>query len=49
MNKFFLFIILIVNIVSCEKKEEFKKSIIKEKSVDIQVLEAYQEGMKNLE
>ena len=49
MNKFFLFIILIVTLVSCAKKEEFKESIIKEKSLDLQVLEAYQEGMKNLE
>ena len=49
MNKFFLFIILFVTLVSCAKKEEFKVSIIKEKSLDLQVLEAYQEGMKNLE
>ena len=49
MNKFFLLIILFVALVSCAKKEEFKVSIIKEKSLDLQVLEAYQEGMKNLE
>jgi outer membrane protein assembly factor BamD len=49
MNKFFLFIILFVVLVSCAKKEEFKESIINEKSLDLQVLEAYQEGMKNLE
>ena len=49
MNKFFLFIILFVALVSCAKKEEFKESIIKEKSLDLQVLEAYQQGMKNLE
>jgi len=49
MNKFFLFIILFVTLVSCAKKEEFKESIIKEKSLDFQVLEAYQQGMKNLE
>jgi outer membrane protein assembly factor BamD len=49
MNKFFLFIILFVTLVSCAKKEEFKESVIKEKSLDLQVLEAYQEGMKNLE
>tara|TARA_Y100000022_G_scaffold193730_1_gene197269 strand:+ start:537 stop:1388 length:852 start_codon:yes stop_codon:yes gene_type:complete len=49
MNKFFLFIILFATLISCAKKEEFKESVIKEKSLDLQVLEAYQEGMKNLE
>ena len=49
MNKFFLLIIIFTAFVSCSKKEEFKESIIKEKSLDLQVLEAYQEGMKNLE
>ena len=49
MNKFFLFIILFAVVVSCTKKEEFKESVIKEKSLDLQVIEAYQEGMKNLE
>ena len=49
MNKFFLLIICFVTLVSCAKKEEFKESIIKEKSLDLQVLEAYQQGMKNLE
>ena len=49
MNKIFLFIILFTLLVSCTKKEEFKESVIKEKSLDLQVLEAYQEGMKNLE
>ena len=48
MNKFFLFIILFTILVSCTKKEEFKKSVINEKSLDLQVLEAYKEGMKNL-
>jgi outer membrane protein assembly factor BamD len=35
--------------VSCTKKDEFKESVIKEKSLDLQVLEAYQEGVKSLE
>ena len=43
MNKIFLFIILFTLLVSCSKKEEFKESVIKEKSLDLQVLEAYQE------
>ena len=49
MNKFFLFIILFTVLISCTKKEEFKESVIKEKSLDLQVLGAYQEGMKSLE
>ena len=49
MNKFFLFIILFTALFSCTKKEGLKESIIKEKSLDLQVLEAYQEGIKNLE
>ena len=48
MNKFFLFIVLFAILISCSK-EEIKESIIKEKSLDLQVLEAYQEGVKNLE
>jgi len=48
MNKFFLFIAFFAFLISCSK-EEIKESIIKEKSLDLQVLEAYQEGVKNLE
>ena len=48
MNKFFLFIALFAILISCSK-EEIRESIIKEKSLDLQVLEAYQEGVKNLE
>ena len=48
MNKFFVFIALFAILISCSK-EEIKESIIKEKSLDLQVLEAYQEGMKSLE
>jgi len=48
MNKFFLFIAFFAILISCSK-EEIKESIIKEKSLDLQVLEAYQEGIKNLE
>ena len=49
MNKFFLFFVIFTILVSCTKKDEFKESVIKEKSLDLQVLEAYQEGMKSLE
>jgi len=48
MNKFFLFIAFFAILISCSN-EEIKESIIKEKSLDLQVLEAYQEGVKNLE
>ena len=48
MNKFFLFIALFAILISCSK-EEIKESTIKEKSLDLQVLEAYQDGVKNLE
>lgn len=44
---FFLFLILSFNI-SCSK-DTFKKSVINEKSLDLQVLEAYEEGVKSLE
>jgi outer membrane protein assembly factor BamD len=49
MKKFFLFFVIFTILVSCTKKDEFKESIIKEKSLDLQVLEAYQEGVKSLE
>ena len=48
MNKFFLLTAVLITLSSCSK-EEIKKSVIKEKSLDLQVLEAYKEGMKNLE
>jgi outer membrane protein assembly factor BamD len=48
MNKHFLFIIFFVILISCSK-EEITKSFIKEKSLDLQVLEAYKEGVKSLE
>ena len=47
LNNFILFLILAFFIVSCSKDQE-KKSLIKEKSLDLQVLEAYQEGMDSL-
>ena len=47
LNNFILFLILAFFIVSCSKDQE-KKSLIKERSLDLQVLEAYQEGMDSL-
>lgn len=48
MNKFLFLIILFTVFISCSK-EEIKKSEINEKSLDLQVLEAYREGMNSLE
>ena len=47
LNNLFLFLILVFFVVSCSKKQE-KESLIKEKSLDLQVLESYQEGMNSL-
>ena len=47
-NKFFLLFIVIIFSFSCTK-EKTKQSIINEKSIDMQVLEAYEEGMNSLE
>ena len=46
--KIFIFFIFLVFFSSCSK-EEFKKSTIKEKSLDLQVIEAYQSGLEALE
>ena len=47
-NKFLPFFIIIVLCISCSK-ETVKKSVINEKNLSLQVLEAYEEGMKSLE
>ena len=47
LNFIFLLIVCVLSI-SCSKKE-IQKSVITEKSLELQVLEAYQEGMKSLE
>ena len=48
INKFLLPFIYLLIFTSCSK-EEVRKSVIIEKSLDLQVLEAYQEGMRFLE
>ena len=45
--KFFSLFLIIIFSISCSK-ETAKKSIINEKSLDLQVLEAYEEGMDSL-
>jgi outer membrane protein assembly factor BamD len=47
LNNFFLFIILVLLIASCSKDQK-KISVIKEKDLNNQVLEAYKEGMNSL-
>ena len=48
LNNTFLILITILLTVSCSS-EKIKKSVIIEKSLDLQVQEAYQEGKKSLE
>ena len=47
-NKFFIFLAIILFTASCSK-DQVRESVIKEKSLDLQVLDAYQEGMNSLE
>ena len=47
MFKIFTFLISILLFISCSK-ENIKKSSINQKSLDLQVIEAYEEGMKSL-
>ena len=46
--KYFTLLIIVLITISCSK-DKVKKSVINEKSLDAQVLEAYQEGMNSLE
>ena len=48
MNKFVFILFLFILFVSCSKEVE-QKSLIKEKSLDLQIREAYLEGLKALE
>ena len=46
--KFFTFLVLIIFLSSCSK-DVAKENLIKEKSLELQVIEAYREGMEALE
>ena len=48
MNKCFLLFLALILFVSCSKDVE-KKSVIKQKSLDLQIREAYSEGLDALE
>ncbi len=47
LNNCILLFLIILSCISCSKKE-IKKSVIKEKDLDLQVLEAYREGKEAL-
>ena len=48
LPKILIFFTLFILILSCSKKEE-KVSIIEEKNLDLQMVEAYNEGLKELD
>ena len=48
LKKNLLLILIVLVFLSCSK-EQIKQSTIREKSLDAQVLEAYNEGLKALE
>ena len=48
INKILLFFVFILILASCSK-DQLRKPVIKEKSLNLQVLESYQEGMNYLE
>jgi len=48
MNKYFLLFFALILFVSCSKDVQ-KKSVIKQKSLDLQIREAYSEGLEALE
>ena len=47
-HKIFIFLVVIFIFSSCSKKEE-KISIIEEKNLEMQMIEAYNEGIKELD
>ena len=49
INKIISLIVIVILFFSCTKKEQVKESIIKEKNLNLQVLEAYKEGKESLE
>ncbi len=49
MFRVIFFILIIFTLNSCSKDDQIKNSVIKEKSLELQVLEAYNEGKEALE
>ena len=48
MNRIFKFIIILFFLVSCSSKEEEKISVLSDKEMEIQMIEAYEEGLREL-
>ena len=48
LNSYYFYLIIIILFSSCSK-DEIQKSVIKEKSLDLQVIEAYTEGLDALD
>ena len=48
MNHIFKFIIILFFLVSCSSKEEEKISVLSDKEMEIQMIEAYEEGLREL-
>ena len=49
MNHIFKFIIILFFLVSCSSKEEEKISVLSDKEMEIQMIEAYEEAIRELE
>ena len=49
MNHIFKFIIILFFLFSCSSKEEEKISVLSDKEMEIQMIEAYEEGLRELE
>tara|TARA_Y100000591_G_scaffold284594_1_gene266375 strand:- start:557 stop:1408 length:852 start_codon:yes stop_codon:yes gene_type:complete len=49
VNNIFFIIICLIFLISCSKNQIKTENIIKEKNLDLQVLEAYKSGMESLE
>ena len=49
MNQIFKLIIILFFVVSCSSKEEEKISILSDKELETQMIEAYEEGLRELE
>ena len=49
MNHIFKFIVILFFLVSCSSKEEEKISVLSDKEMETQMIEAYEEGLRELE
>ena len=49
IKKLLLLVLIFICSFSCSKKEVSKVSVMKENSIELQILEAYKQGIKELE